>query len=96
MPSYLIKVSQPAAVAAKRVEESVRTIGSHFAAHAKWRQKDGVATGTLVVEADDRRWALTVVPPCMRASAHVDELEPLGVWAAFRALDEDLHYAIAA
>jgi hypothetical protein len=75
MAKYLIKVSQPAKVAARQIAESVRTIGSHFATHASWQQKDGVATGCLVVEVDDRKWALCVVPPAMRAFAEIVRID---------------------
>jgi len=75
MPTYLIEVSQPAGVAARRIGSSISSIGSHFATHAHWQQRDGMATGTLVVEADDWRWALGVVPPNMRLIAKIFRLE---------------------
>jgi hypothetical protein len=74
MPRYLVEVSQPTRIAAKRVKNSIRTIGSHFATRARWQQRNGTATGTLVVEADDRRWALGIVPPSLRPSAQVYQL----------------------
>lgn len=77
MPKYLIEVSQPANVAAKQIASSVRAIGSHFATHACWRQQNGMATGSLVVEAADRQWALCVVPPNMRPGAKAVQLEAL-------------------
>jgi hypothetical protein len=76
MARYLIEVSQPDSIAAKRVVRSVHTFGSHFATHADWRHKDGMSTATLVVEADDRRWALGIVPPSMRSGARVFDLGP--------------------
>lgn len=76
MPRYLIEVSQPAAIAAKRIADSVRTLGSHFATHADWRQEtDGISTGSLVVDANDRRRALGVVPPGLRSDARIFRLE---------------------
>jgi len=75
MAKYLIKVSQPAKAAAKQIAEAVRMIGSHFATHATWQQQNGVATGCLVVEVDDRKWALCVVPPSMRAFAEIVRLD---------------------
>lgn len=74
MPRYLIKVSQPAKIAAKRIAASICATGSHFATHASWQEQDGNATGTLVVEADNRRWALGVVPASMRSEASIFEL----------------------
>ena len=54
MQKYLVKVTLPEAIAAKRIADSVRSIGSHFATHAAWRRKAGVCTGMMVVEAADR------------------------------------------
>jgi hypothetical protein len=72
MPRYLVEVSQPATVAAKRINESVHMLGSHFATHADWRQKpDGASIGSLVVEAPDRWSALGVVPTGMRSAAQI-------------------------
>ena len=76
MPRYLIKVSQPARIAADQIAQSIRKSGSHFATHAEWCHADGAVTGTLVVEVNDRYGALAVVPPNMRSGAHVDELAP--------------------
>lgn len=77
MPRFLIKASQPTRIADDRIVESVRTIGSHFATHATWRRAGEMATGTLVVEVDNHRRALAVVPPNMRSSASVHELSSL-------------------
>jgi hypothetical protein len=99
MSRYLIRVWQPAEVAAKQVNDSIRTIGSHFATHATWRQQNGMATGTLVVEADDRRWAIGVVPPNMRSSATIFRLDATvpEVGSAPPALDGATHpYQMAA
>ena len=71
MQRYLVEVTLPEAIAAKRIADSVRSIGSHFATHAAWRRKAGVCTGTMVVEAADRWGALGIVPPGMRADTHV-------------------------
>ena len=74
MAKYLIQVSQPAETAARSVDASVRAIGSHFATHATWLHRDGIATASLVVEADDRRWAIGVVPPNMRPDARIVQI----------------------
>lgn len=71
MPRYLVEVSQPEEVAARRIEQSIRSLGSHFATHADWRRRDGVCTGTMVIEAADSSGALGIVPPAMRAEAGV-------------------------
>jgi hypothetical protein len=75
MPRYLVEVSQPQAVAAKRIDRSVSTLGSHFATHAGWRRDNGRAIGTMVVEADSRSRALGIVPPAMRHDAKVFQIE---------------------
>lgn len=76
MPKYLIEVSQVLeALAERRIKQSVRTLGSHFATHAAWSRKDGARTGTLVVEADDRWIALGIVPPSLRSHARIFQLD---------------------
>jgi hypothetical protein len=75
MPKCLIKVSQPAEVASERIATSIRLIGSHFATHASWQQKNGIATGTMVVEVDDQAWAQSVVLPNMRSCAKIVRLD---------------------
>lgn len=75
MPRYLLEVSQPENVAAKRIDHAVRSLGSHFASQADWHRQHGVCTGTMVIEAQNRSSALGIVPPGMRAAAHVYRLE---------------------
>jgi hypothetical protein len=76
MPSFLIEVRQESALMArKRIVDSVRTMGSHFATHADWKRKAGGCTGTMTIEADDKRLALGVVPPAMRPQARVIALD---------------------
>jgi hypothetical protein len=75
MPRYLLEVSQPEEVAARRIDRAVRSIGSHFATHADWHRKDGLCTGTMVIEAADRSGALGIVPPGMRSATHIFQLE---------------------
>jgi hypothetical protein len=77
MPRFLVEVSQPADRAVRRIRDTVRTVGSHFATHAHWRQRDGRCMGTMVIEADDWRQAVAVVPPAMRGDAHVFQLEAM-------------------
>jgi hypothetical protein len=75
MPRFLIEVTEPERRATRRIRDSVRTAGSHFATHADWRRADGMCTGTIIVEADDGRSALAVVPPGMRSDARVFRLQ---------------------
>lgn len=72
MARFLIEVSQRSrTVARKWIRDSVREMGSHFATHADWKRKDDACIGTMIVEIDDRRSALGIVPPNMRLNAHV-------------------------
>ena len=98
MPRYLLEVSQPEDVAARRIDQAVRGIGSHFATHADWHRKDGVCTGTMVIEAQDRTRALGVVPPGMRAAARIFQLETVVAPVATAAVSgpTDRRYALAA
>lgn len=75
MQRFLVEVTLPEAVAADRIAAAVRSIGSHFATHADWRRRDGVCTGSMIVEAANRWGAFGVVPPGMRAQAHIYRLE---------------------
>lgn len=93
MPRYLIEVSQSETVAAKRIDQSIRSIGSHFATRADWHHNDGVRVGTMVVEADNRRAALGIVPPAMRPDARIYQVEPLSIGSASAAPPA---YALAA
>jgi len=72
MPRYRVEVSLPETVADERINFSVRMFGSHFASHAKWQEKsNGQYTGKMMIEAGSRRQAMGVIPPTMRAYAHV-------------------------
>jgi hypothetical protein len=76
MNSYLIEVIQPAGeVARRRVGLAAAMLGSHFVAHASWRQSEGRHIGSMVVDCDQRSDAMAVVPPCLRSFAHVTRLE---------------------
>lgn len=78
MPRFLIEVPQESDVLAhKRVRESVRNMGSHFATHADWRRKDGGYIGSMIVDTADKWSALGIVPPNMRRHALVSRLETL-------------------
>jgi hypothetical protein len=76
MSKFLVEVrQQPEVSAHKRIRDSVRMLGSHFATHAQWSRNNGVCTGTMIVEAADRWRALGVVPPSMRSNARIFSLE---------------------
>jgi hypothetical protein len=76
MSRFLVEVSvESNALARKWIKESVRTMGSHFATHAIWNQKNGMCTGAIIVETDNQWRALNVIPPNMRSHAHIFQLE---------------------
>ena len=75
MTKYIIEVSLPEKVAAKRISQSIRAFGSHFATRADWAHTEVTSSGTLVVDADDRRSIFNVIPPNMRSSARIVELD---------------------
>jgi hypothetical protein len=93
MPLYLVEVSEAQAVAFKKINHSVSTLGSHFATHADWRHQDGISTGTMVVDAFDRWGALGIVPPALRGNARVF---PLGAAAAVTQFTNTAAQAVAA
>lgn len=74
MTKYVIQVSLSETIAPKRITQSIRDFGSHFANRAEWTRANGISSGTLVVDADDQRSIFNVVPPNMRASARIFEL----------------------
>jgi hypothetical protein len=75
MPKFLIEVLQESDVLTqKRINDSVRTMGSHFATHSDWNRKKGICTRTMIVETDDEWGAIGVVPPNMRHHAHIFQL----------------------
>jgi len=96
MPAYLIRVSQPAAIAAAQIEDCLRMSGSHFVTHAHWQRQDGITTGMLVIEAEDKRWALGVVPPSMRARAIVDPVRSVEGLSSRSTLNDAPQCAVAA
>jgi hypothetical protein len=86
MTRFLIEVAeQSPTLAIERIKDAVRTMGSHFVSRATWTRTEAGCTGSLLVEAHDRRAALGLVPPNMRSHARIFQLEPLGTtWAARR------------
>jgi hypothetical protein len=76
MNSYLIEVIQPADdVARRRVGLAASMLGSHFVAHASWRQSGDRHIGSMVLDCDQRSDAMAVVPPCLRSFARVTRIE---------------------
>jgi hypothetical protein len=96
MPRYLVEVSEPQAVASRRIARSVNTLGSHFATHADWRHRDGVSIGSMIVEAADSWGALGIVPPALRPDARILPLEAMAAGMRFDAETPAPPVAIAA
>jgi len=75
MPRFLIESSHT-----NEYEGCVRTLdavskhGSHLMAHVEWGCEDGVHTGWLVVDLNDRGEALRLIPPQYRATSRVVQL----------------------
>jgi hypothetical protein len=79
MTRFLVEVSeQSEMLALKRIKDAVRTMGSHFVARANWTRTEAGCTGILLVEADDKRGVLGLVPPNMRSYARIFQLQLTG------------------
>jgi len=78
MSRFLIEISREYNGRSERqMEYALRMMGSHFVTHADWRLKEGKCTGTMIAELADRRAAIQLVPPALRAHAAIFELEPV-------------------
>ncbi|MCP4379865.1 MAG: hypothetical protein GY798_00290 [Hyphomicrobiales bacterium] len=69
MTDFIVEVSLPEPLASARIKDAIRTLGSHFATRANWRLREGEYTGAVMIDADDERTALAVVPPGLRTAA---------------------------
>jgi hypothetical protein len=77
MSRFLIEISRKYDErAAHQMDAAISMMGSHFVTHADWHVHDGMCTGSMIAEAEDRSLAAAIVPPCMRAEARIYELEP--------------------
>lgn len=75
MPSFLIEVREESnRVASQHIKDAVRQCGSHFATHAVWVSKNGSRVGSMIAELENKSLALSIVPPNMRAHAHVTSI----------------------
>ena len=76
MPRYLIELSHDDEhEACVRALHAIQQYGSHFVTHADWGCRDGVHSGWLVAECDNRAQALGMVPPEMRGEARIAKVE---------------------
>lgn len=72
MSRYMVAVDHDAEMAAcTRAVEVFQSTGSHYLTHADWGCLDGVHTAWIIVEADTREEARSVVPPGLRDRARV-------------------------
>ena len=76
MPKYLIEVPHgDDKVECAMAVQAFLTNGSHFVANAEWGCSDGEHKGWLLLEADSKDLAQSVVPPSLRPQAKIVELE---------------------
>ena len=72
MPRFLIEVPHPEeVVACARVVQVFLATGSHFLTHADWGCMDGVHSAWIIVDADSKDQARSIVPPPFRSGAKI-------------------------
>lgn len=75
MPRYLIEVNHDDVYhACLQGLEAIEKHGSHFLSRADWGCHDGVHTGWLIADVADRETARQIVPPELRKSCRVVQL----------------------
>jgi hypothetical protein len=72
MPRFLLEVEHESeAIACARAVRALLASGSHFLTHVDWGCKDGVHSGWVIVEVDDKAAARAIVPPALRSRARI-------------------------
>jgi hypothetical protein len=72
---FLIEVAhEPSTVACARVVEAFLKSGSHFLSHADWGCRDGQHKAWMIVEVDNKKEALGIVPSAFRSQATIVQL----------------------
>ncbi len=75
MPRFLLETShEPVPDACLRVLDAFIDHGSHYLTHADWGCDDGVHKAWVLVEADSKQEARTMLPPAARTDALVVEV----------------------
>ena len=75
MARYLIEVHHTDDYhGCKKALRSILRNGSHFVTQADWGCDDGVHTGWLIADVEDRNIARMIVPPELRPDARIVEL----------------------
>ena len=89
MAKFLIEVPHEAEqVACLRTVEVFLKSGSHFLTHADWGCMDGEHKAWIIIEADSRENAKSVLPPAFRPQARVIRLNTFSV----EEIDESLRH----
>jgi hypothetical protein len=72
MSRFLIELPHEAdGVACAKFVKLMLTSGSHFLTHADWGCQDGDHRGWVIIEAESKEEARSVVPPPFRAQARI-------------------------
>jgi hypothetical protein len=79
MSRYMIEVDHEAETnACARAVDVFLATGSHYLTKADWGCLDGVHTAWIVVEAESREQARSIVPPAFRSQARITALNAFG------------------
>jgi hypothetical protein len=72
MPRFLIELDHEAeTIACARAVQLLQQTGSHFLTNADYGCHDGVHTAWLIIEAENKGEARTVLPPAVRDQARI-------------------------
>ncbi len=72
MPRFLVEVPhEPESMTCARIVRAFLSSGNHFLTHAEWGCMDGVHSGWIVMDVDNREQALSILPAAVRGQARV-------------------------
>ena len=72
MPKFLVEVTHDAEqIACARVVKIFLASGSHYLSQAEWGCMDGEHRSWMIVDVEDKREALAIVPPLLRPATRV-------------------------
>jgi len=76
MPRFLIEAShEPETLACAKVVQVFLTTGSHYLTNTEWGCLDGQHRSWLIVDADSREQARSLLPAALRAQARIVALK---------------------
>jgi len=76
MPRFLIEAShEPETLACAKVVQVFLTTGSHYLTNTEWGCMDGQHRSWLIVDADSREQARSLLPAALRAQARIVALK---------------------